>query len=112
MINRGNCRHDISEAERTKAAFLKCLDEACEKTGWRIHAWYVMSNHYHLAVETPQANLVGGMSWLQGTFPHGSTVWPFDGTRKSCRLRESVRLRLGNAWIPYGQVNQWCFLNM
>jgi len=27
-----------------------------------------MSNHYHLAVETPQANLVDGMRWLQGTF--------------------------------------------
>jgi hypothetical protein len=27
-----------------------------------------MSNHYHLAVSTPQANLVDGMRWLQGTF--------------------------------------------
>jgi putative transposase len=27
-----------------------------------------MSNHYHLALETPQPNLVEGMRWLQGTF--------------------------------------------
>jgi REP-associated tyrosine transposase len=27
-----------------------------------------MSNHYHLAVETPEGNLVEGMRWLQGTF--------------------------------------------
>ena len=27
-----------------------------------------MSNHYHLAVETPMPNLVAGMKWLQGTF--------------------------------------------
>src|SRR5690606_35654573 len=28
----------------------------------------IMSNHYHLAVETPEPNLVAGMTWLQGTF--------------------------------------------
>ncbi len=68
VINRGNYRSAIFRAEKTKAAFLKCLGEACEKTGWRIHAWCVMSNHYHLALETPGANLVDGMRWLQGTF--------------------------------------------
>ena len=68
VLNRGNYRADIFRGEKTKAAFLKCLDEACAKTGWRVHAWCLMSNHYHLAVSTPQANLVEGMRWLQGTF--------------------------------------------
>lgn len=68
VINRGNYRADVFRSPKAKAAFLKCLDEACGKTGWRVHAWCVMSNHYHLAVETPGANLVEGMRWLQGTF--------------------------------------------
>ena len=68
VLNRGNYRTDIFRSEKAKTAFLKCLGEACAKTGWRIHAWCVMSNHYHLAVSTPQANLVDGMRWLQGTF--------------------------------------------
>jgi len=68
VINRGNYRADVFRGEKTKAAFLQCLDEACGKTGWRVQAWCLMSNHYHLAVETPQANLVEGMRWLQGTF--------------------------------------------
>lgn len=68
VLNRGNYRSAIFRSDQTKAAFLKCLGEACEKTGWLIHAWCVMSNHYHLAIETPQANLVEGMRWLQGTF--------------------------------------------
>ena len=68
VLNRGNYRADLFRGEKTKAAFLKCLAEACAKTGWRVHAWCLMSNHYHLAVETPQANLVEGMRWLQGTF--------------------------------------------
>ena len=42
--------------------------EACEKTGWRIHAWVMMNNHYDLLLETPEANLVAGMKWLQGTY--------------------------------------------
>ena len=68
VINRGNYRSAVFRSPKTKAAFLQCLQEACGKTGWRVHAWCVMSNHYHLAVETPEANLVEGMRWLQGTF--------------------------------------------
>ena len=68
VLNRGNYRADIFRAEKTKAAFMKCLGEACQKTGWQVHAWCLMSNHYHLAVSTPGANLVDGMRWLQGTF--------------------------------------------
>lgn len=68
VLNRGNYRAAIFQSDKTKAAFLTCLDEACGKTGWRVHAWCLMSNHYHLAVETPRANLVEEMQWLQGTF--------------------------------------------
>ena len=66
VLNRGNYRADLFRAEGTKTAFLKCLGEACVRTGWRVHAWGIMSNHYHLAVSTPRANLVEGMQWLQG----------------------------------------------
>jgi REP element-mobilizing transposase RayT len=33
--------------------FLKTLAEACQKTDWQVHAYCLMSNHYHLVVETP-----------------------------------------------------------
>lgn len=68
VLNRGNYRANVFRGGKTRAAFLKCLGETCERTGWRVHAWCIMSNHYHLAVETPRANLVDGMRWLQGTF--------------------------------------------
>jgi len=29
--------------------------------GWQVHSWVWMSNHYHLLVEAPEANLVKGM---------------------------------------------------
>jgi len=48
--------------------FLSTLQEACQQTGWRIHAYVLMGNHYHLLMETPEANLVAGMKWFQGTY--------------------------------------------
>jgi REP element-mobilizing transposase RayT len=68
VINRGNYRAPVFRSDQTKAAFLRCLDETCVRTDWRVHAWCIMSNHYHLAVATPESNLVEGMRWLQGTF--------------------------------------------
>jgi len=48
--------------------FLATLGEVCEQTGWRVHAYVLMSNHYHLLLETPEANLVAGMKWFQGAY--------------------------------------------
>lgn len=68
VINRGNYRADVFATEGAKAAFERCLFEACAKSAWRLHAFVIMRNHYHLAVETPEGNLVAGMQWLQATF--------------------------------------------
>ena len=44
------------------------LEETCQKTGWWIHAYVLMGNHFHLLLETPEANLVAGMKWFLGTY--------------------------------------------
>ena len=101
VLNRGNYRSDIFRGEKTRAAFLKCLGEACEKTGWRVQAWCLMSNHYHLAVETPRANLAEGMRWLQGTF----------STRFNRLRQESVSggLKLVQLWRCEKGPGLWIF---
>jgi putative transposase len=68
VINRGNYRRDVFESVGTAQAFEQALMEACAESGWKLHAFVIMRNHYHLAVETPKANLVEGMHWLQSTF--------------------------------------------
>ena len=68
VINRGNYRADVFGTEGAAAAFESGLFEACAKSNWVLHAYVVMSNHYHLALETPEGNLVAGMQWLQATF--------------------------------------------
>jgi putative transposase len=65
---RGNRRERIFRGEADRRLFYEILEEACERTGWRVHAWVLMSNHYHLMVETPEANLVAGMRSLQNTY--------------------------------------------
>ncbi len=68
VMARGNRREAIFHDDGDRHFFLKTLGEACERTGWRVHAWVLMNNHYHLLLETPEPNLVEGMKWLQNTF--------------------------------------------
>jgi REP element-mobilizing transposase RayT len=68
VINRGNRRVGPFGAARTRDAFEECLFAACLRSQWVLHAYVVMSNHFHLAVETPAGNLATGMQWLQATF--------------------------------------------
>ena len=68
LINRGNYRCDVFATDAAARAFLITIDETCRRFGWRVHAYVIMSNHYHLAVQTPQANLSEGMHWLQSTY--------------------------------------------
>jgi len=67
-MSRGNRRQDIYLDDVDRQDFLKTLAEACQKTGWQAHAYCLMTNHYHLVVETPNANLVSGMAWLQSAY--------------------------------------------
>lgn len=48
--------------------FLDALGQLCARYGWRVHALVLMTNHYHLLVETPEGNLVRAMRWFQRTF--------------------------------------------
>jgi REP element-mobilizing transposase RayT len=65
VMSRGGWREDIFLDDVDRQDFLKTLAEACQKTDWQIHAYCLMRNHYHLVLETPDANLVAGMAWLQ-----------------------------------------------
>ena len=68
VINRGDNSEVIFRADKDRDLFLTTLADACGKTDWIVHAWCLMSNHFHFVVETPRANLVPGMKWLLGTY--------------------------------------------
>jgi len=68
VMNRGDRREVIFKDDADRQCFVQTLGEACRKTGWHLHAFCLMPNHFHLVIETPQANLVAGMKWLLGTY--------------------------------------------
>ena len=68
VMNRGDRRELIFMDDADRQRFVETLGEVCAKTGWQVHAYVLMPNHFHLVVETPQPNLVAGMKWLLGTY--------------------------------------------
>lgn len=68
IMCRGNQSRDIFEHQEDVDLFIRCLGEMCVRNRTVVHAWCLMSNHYHLLLETPLGNLVDAMKWFQGTF--------------------------------------------
>ena len=68
VMCRGDRREEIFRDDADRRMFLETLGEACGRSGFRVHAYELMPNHYHLLVETPEPNLVDGMRWFQGTY--------------------------------------------
>lgn len=68
VMCRGNQSRGIFQSQEDADLFVRCLGEMCVRNQAIVHAWCLMSNHYHLLLETPQGNLVDAMKWFQGTF--------------------------------------------
>ena len=68
LMSRGDHGESIFRDDADRRTFMSTLGEACAKTGWQVHAWCLMGNHFHLVAETPRPDLVAGMKWLLGTY--------------------------------------------
>jgi REP element-mobilizing transposase RayT len=51
-----------------RGAYLRLLQSTVTLTRWRCLAFCLMTNHVHLLIETPQANLSSGMQALHGRY--------------------------------------------
>jgi REP element-mobilizing transposase RayT len=65
---RGNERRDIFRDDRDCDRFLSVLERTIQLFRWRLHAYVLMGNHYHLLLETPQPTLSRGMRQLNGVY--------------------------------------------
>lgn len=69
ITSRGNGREFIFLDDAGRVLFCEVLDEVCEQFNWMIYAWcQMMTNHYHLLIETPDGNLSKGMRYLNGVY--------------------------------------------
>jgi len=68
VTSRGDRQENIYEQDGDYRLFLKTLDHVCTRYNWHCHAYCLMTNHYHLMIETPDANLSKGMRQLNGLY--------------------------------------------
>jgi REP element-mobilizing transposase RayT len=68
VTSRGNRQEVIYEHDDDRRAFLSILEDVCRNQNWICYAYCLMSNHYHLLIETPDANLSKGMRQLNGVY--------------------------------------------
>jgi putative transposase len=67
---RGNNRGEIFGSDEDRAMLLRTIGRAKLRHRWKVHAYCLMSNHYHLLIETPEPNIAIGMQWLNSTYAH------------------------------------------
>jgi REP element-mobilizing transposase RayT len=68
VTSRGNAGNEIFSDERDRNNFLSVLGSIVKRYNWLCHAYCLMHDHYHLMVETPDANLSRGMRQLNGVY--------------------------------------------
>lgn len=68
VMNRGNRGQRVFVDEADRRQFLCVMAATVQRTGWWVHSYVLMPNHYHLLIATPRANLVRGMQWLNSTY--------------------------------------------
>lgn len=98
VINRGNYRQNLFVDQGAAEAFEKALGEAASRFHWKIHAYVIMRNHFHLALELTEPNLSVGMQWLQSTWARrynnyrNITGRPFQGRYKALHVEPGESL--------------------
>ncbi len=96
VTSRGNARQNIYHKPSDYLLFLDTLGEVCNRYNWLVHCYCLMTNHYHLVIETPEGNLSSGMRQLNSVFTQrfnrqrGSSGHVLQGRYKSILVNSEV----------------------
>ena len=101
VTSRGDGREDIYLSDADRQAWLGVFGRVCKRFNWVCHAWCQMTNHYHILIETPEANVSQGMRQLNGVYTqrfnraHARVGHVFQGRYKAILVeRDSYLLEL------------------
>jgi REP element-mobilizing transposase RayT len=98
VTSRGNEKKPVFKDEQDRLNFLNTLQHATKRYNWICHTYCLMTNHYHLLVETPDGNLSIGMRQLNGVYTqlfnnrHGRTGHLFQGRYKAILIQKDSHL--------------------
>ena len=110
VINRGNAGEDIYYNKRDREKFLEYLEKAVERFSIKIHVYCLMTNHYHLLVETPLPNLSKTVKWINVSYAvyfnrkHKRNGHLFQGRFKSILVEEDEYLQQLSRYIHLNPV--------
>ena len=98
VTSRGDDRRGIFLEDTDRVSFLEVLADVVKRFGWICHAYCLMTNHYHVLIETPNANLSRGMRHLNGVYTqrfnraHGRVGHVMQGRFKSIVVEKESHL--------------------
>ncbi|GBE06280.1 transposase IS200 like protein [bacterium BMS3Abin10] len=98
ITSRGNAKRPIFKEDNDRTKFLETLQKVNKRYNWLCHAYCLMTNHYHLVVETPDGNLSKGMRQLNGIYTqtfnkeHNKVGHLFQGRYKAVLIQKDSHL--------------------
>jgi len=98
VTSRGDRREDIFLSDEDRSLFLDTFSRVTERFSWICYAYCLMTNHYHLVIETPLPNLSSGMAQLNGIYTqkfnrkHGKVGHVFQGRFKAILVERNTYL--------------------
>ena len=102
---RGNDKHDIVVDDHDRRAFVVRLARTAVRFGVHVHAWCLMTNHYHLVVEAPTGEVSRAIQYLNGTYAtyfnerHERTGHLFSGRFRATALEDGRHLEAACAYV-------------
>lgn len=110
ITSRGNERRSIYKDKKDRLIFLDTLNETRKRYNWLIHTHCLMSNHYHLIIETIEANLSKGMGQLNGAYTqifnkrHKRAGHLFQGRYKAILIQKDSHLLEASRYVVLNPV--------
>jgi len=108
---RGNNRMALFHDDEDRGGYLRLLEWVAAAAKWRCLAFCLMTNHIHLLIETPDANLSSGMQVLQGRYAqgfnrrHARSGHVFEGRYGAVLIESDAHLCAAAAYIARNPVN-------
>ncbi len=98
VTSRGNEKKPVFKDDQDRENFLNTIQHVNKRYNWICHAYCLMTNHYHLMIETPDGNLSIGMRQINSVYTqlfnkrHGRTGHLFQGRYKAILIQKDSHL--------------------
>ena len=98
VTSRGNEKKPVFKDDQDRENFLNTLQHVNKRYNWICHAYCLMTNHYHLLIETPDGNLSLGMRQVNSVYTqlfnkrHNRTGHLFQGRYKAILIQKDSHL--------------------